>query len=323
MSLGTELLDEISQNGVAVASVDPSTEEHIVVNDNRFISVPSSLKRIAVQFDHDVETVTFDCPRYWDGLDMSAMAVYINYMLPNKAKGYCIAKNVIIDESDSNVIHFDWTIGNGVTYVSGPLSFLICIKKTNSQGEVINHWNSELNTEMYISDGLECDDPYIPDFYKDVVTDLLVRMNTVEVGFQNNNREFSELKADVNSYGTRINQANTNAQNALNTANGVSTEFSKLKADVNSYSTRINQANENAQNALDIANSVNAAIDKKSNISDIVNNLTSTSTDKPLSANQGKVINESITNIKKSYKMEYYIGTDGFLHVKYKEGGIL
>ena len=288
MSLGTELLDEISQNGVAVASVDPSTEEHIVINDNRFISVPNSLKRIAVQFDHDVETVTFDCPRYWDGLDMSAMAVYINYMLPNKAKGYCIAKNVIIDESDSNVIHFDWTIGNGVTYVSGPLSFLICIKKTNSQGEVINHWNSELNTEMYISDGLECDDPYIPDFYKDVVTDLLVRMNTVEVGFQNNNKEFSELKADVNSYGTRINQANTNAQDAL-----------------------------------DIANGVNAAIDKKSNISDIVNNLTSTSTDKPLSANQGKVINESITNIKKSYKMEYYIGTDGFLHVKYKEGGIL
>ena len=288
MSLGTELLDEISQNGVAVASVDPSTEEHIVINDNRFISVPNSLKRIAVQFDHDVETVTFDCPRYWDGLDMSSMAVYINYMLPNKAKGYCIAKNVIIDESDSNVIHFDWTIGNGVTYVSGPLSFLICIKKTNSQGEVINHWNSELNTEMYISDGLECDDPYIPDFYKDVVTDLLVRMNTVEVGFQNNNREFSELKADVDSYSTRINQANTNAQNALNTANGVS-----------------------------------AAIDKKSNISDIVNNLTSTSTDKPLSANQGKVINESITNIKKSYKMEYYIGTDGFLHVKYKEGGIL
>ena len=288
MSLGTELLDEISQNGVAVASVDPSTEEHIVINDNRFISVPSSLKRIAVQFDHDVETVTFDCPRYWDGLDMSAMAVYINYMLPNKAKGYCIAKNVIIDESDSNIIHFDWTIGNGVTYVSGPLSFLICIKKTNSQGEVINHWNSELNTEMYISDGLECDDPYIPDFYKDVVTDLLVRMNTVEVGFQNNNREFSELKADVDSYSTRINQANTNAQDAL-----------------------------------DIANGVNAAIDKKSNISDIVNNLTSTSTDKPLSANQGKVINESITNIKKSYKMEYYIGTDGFLHVKYKEGGIL
>ena len=288
MSLGTELLDEISQNGIAVASVDPSTEEHIVINDNRFISVPNSLKRIAVQFDHDVETVTFDCPRYWDGLDMSSMAVYINYMLPNKAKGYCIAKNVIIDESDNNVIHFDWTIGNGVTYVSGPLSFLICIKKTNSQGEVINHWNSELNTEMYISDGLECDDPYIPDFYKDVVTDLLVRMNTVEVGFQNNNREFSELKADVNSYGTRINQANTNAQNALNTANGVS-----------------------------------AAIDKKSNISDIVNNLTSTSTDKPLSANQGKVINESITNIKKSFKMEYYIGTDGFLHVKYKEGGIL
>ena len=95
MSLGTELLDEISQNGVAVASVDPSTEEHIVINDNRFISVPNSLKRIAVQFDHDIETVTFDCPRYWDDNDMSKMAVYINYMRPDGFTGAYIAKNVI------------------------------------------------------------------------------------------------------------------------------------------------------------------------------------------------------------------------------------
>lgn len=322
MSLGTELLDEISQNGVAVASVDPSTEEHIVINDNRFISVPSSLKRIAVQFDHDIETVTFDCPRYWDDNDMSKMVIYINYMRPDGFTGAYIARNVKIDENDENIMHFDWTISREITLAQGQLSFLVCIKKTDNQGIEINHWNSELCRDMYISEGMECIEPIINQ-YPDIITDLLIRMNTVEVGFQNNNREFSELKADVNSYGTRINQANTNAQNALNTANGVSTEFSKLKADVDSYSTRINQANTNAQDALDIANGVSAAIDKKSNISDIVNNLTSTSTDKPLSANQGKVINESITNIKKSYKMEYYIGTDGFLHVKYKEGGIL
>ena len=57
----------------------PNLEEHIKIGLDRHITVPESLKRIAVQYDHNVETVTFDCPRYWDGHDMSKMTVYINY----------------------------------------------------------------------------------------------------------------------------------------------------------------------------------------------------------------------------------------------------
>ena len=88
MGQADELLNSLSaNNGIYARTVDPSTEEHIVVGDDRVITVPDSLKRIAVQYDHNVETVTFDCPRYWDGLDMSQMAIYINYHLPNKELG--------------------------------------------------------------------------------------------------------------------------------------------------------------------------------------------------------------------------------------------
>ena len=96
MTLAEELLTSLSDDEVALYTAEPEVEGHFVVDADRFITVPESLKKLAVQYDHNVETVTFDCPRYWDGLDMSSMAVYINYMLPNKAKGYCIAKNVII-----------------------------------------------------------------------------------------------------------------------------------------------------------------------------------------------------------------------------------
>lgn len=41
-------------------------EAHIVINSDRSVSVPDELKNIAVQYDHNIETVTFDCPRYWD-----------------------------------------------------------------------------------------------------------------------------------------------------------------------------------------------------------------------------------------------------------------
>ena len=47
------------------------SEPHIVIDSHRAITVPEQLKRIAVQFDHNFETVTFDCPRYWDGHDLS------------------------------------------------------------------------------------------------------------------------------------------------------------------------------------------------------------------------------------------------------------
>ena len=70
-----------TNNGISllIAGENTDTEPHFVINDNRVISVPSELRTIAVQYDHNIETVTFDCPRYWDGHDMSKMVVYINY----------------------------------------------------------------------------------------------------------------------------------------------------------------------------------------------------------------------------------------------------
>ena len=38
-------------------------EPHIIIDKKRKVSVPDELKRIAVQHDHNIETVTFDCPR--------------------------------------------------------------------------------------------------------------------------------------------------------------------------------------------------------------------------------------------------------------------
>ena len=48
-------------------------EPHIVIGYDRVVTVPDQLKRLAVQYDHDIETVTFDCPRYWGKHDMSQM----------------------------------------------------------------------------------------------------------------------------------------------------------------------------------------------------------------------------------------------------------
>lgn len=176
MSQAEELLESLD---VSVATAEPETEGHIVVNNDRYISVPDELRRIAVQYDHNVETVTFDCPRYWDGLDMSEMKIYINYKLPNNSVGSYRAMNVTVDEQDDAVMHFEWTLSRNVTQFEGVISFLICIKKTNSDGNEENHWNSELNSELRVSKGLECEEVIVEE-YPDIITQILTRLDSME-----------------------------------------------------------------------------------------------------------------------------------------------
>ena len=90
---------------------------------------------------------------------MSQSRICINYKRPDGILGSYVASNVIVDEANDTTMHFDWTISQDVTVKDGSLMFLVCIKKFDTDtGEEINNWHSELNTEMYISKGLECDE---------------------------------------------------------------------------------------------------------------------------------------------------------------------
>ena len=168
MSQAEELLNSLTENDISLQSANPETEPHIVVGDDRFISVPKELQRIAVQYDHDVETVTFDCPRYWDDLDMSDLSIYINYMRKDRVVGIYKATDISVDTTNERIMHFNWKISRNVTEVVGQIKFLVCIKKGDANGNEVNHWNSELNTEMYISEGLEAGEGYF-DSYPDVI----------------------------------------------------------------------------------------------------------------------------------------------------------
>ena len=177
MSQAEELLNSLYDDGISVYSM--GDEPHIVVNSDRTITVPEELRHIAVQFDHNVETVTFDCPRYWDDHDFSNMHVYINYMCSDGYKDQYPVKNLRIDEDDSNIIHFEWTISKNVTFLKGKVSFLVCIKSINENGEEEPHWNSRLNQDLIIDEGMECTEQII-DSNPDVIENLLARMEELE-----------------------------------------------------------------------------------------------------------------------------------------------
>ena len=179
MADADDILDNLSdEEEETLYTKNTDIEEHIVVGLDRFISVPDMLQRIAVQYDNKVETVTFDCPRYWDEHDLSSMYIYVNYMRSDTIKGRNLCKNIRIDEENPDLIHFEWKICNDITEVPGKLAFLLCAMTTNEDGIEDLHWNSEINTEMYVSEGLESEDSELAQ-YSDLINDLLTRMDNL------------------------------------------------------------------------------------------------------------------------------------------------
>ena len=175
MSQASDLLNGLSGDNI-IAPVSVAEKEHIVVGEDRFIRVPDSFIRLGVQHDKDIETVTFDCPRHWGKHDLSSMQIYINYVLPNGEDGRCPVSNL---SAIGTKMYFDWTISDYVTQYNGKISFLICAVTVDAEGNEALHWNSELNQECYISEGLECRESTIHK-YPDIVTHLLTRMKEVE-----------------------------------------------------------------------------------------------------------------------------------------------
>lgn len=156
--------------------------EHVIINQDRTVIVPESEKKIGIQYDHNVNTISFDCPRYPDEdptIDMSTMSIYINYMLADKTLGSSLAINVAIDEMDPNIIHFDWKITHAITSIKGLLSTLICIKQVDDDGNEIYHWNTNLIQKFFVGEGMECLEPIV-DMNPDVITQLLQKINTNE-----------------------------------------------------------------------------------------------------------------------------------------------
>ena len=223
MSKAELLLNKLDASRIATRLANASEEPHLIIGDDRIINVPDELKRLAVQYDHDIETVTFDCPRYWDEHDMSKMGVYINYLCADKTAGIYQANNVKVDETDSTVMHFDWTISRNVSFVAGPIAFLVCVRNADTEGFEKNHWNSEICTSCYISKGLEYDGEVIDNIMSpDLIEQWRKKINEItdDIATRRDNGEFNGAtftpQVDARGYISWSNDKNLDNPPAVN-----------------------------------------------------------------------------------------------------------
>jgi len=179
MDKAEELLNTLDVNDENLYPVSPYEEAHIVIGKDRVITVPPDLRRLGVQYDKNVESVTFDCPRYWDGIDLLDMAMYINYVRSDGKTGSYHVADTAVDPDDENMINFTWTISEHVAYVNGKITFLVCAKHSDSSGASTNRWNSEINRDCYISEGMDTNQ-VIDDVNTDLITQVLLKIDELD-----------------------------------------------------------------------------------------------------------------------------------------------
>ncbi len=272
MSKAEELLDSLSIEDIQPFTSQPDIEGHIVIDKDRIIHVPTELKRIAVQYDANIETVTFDCPRYWDEHDLSEMNIYINYKLPGNLInniGQSLAKNVRINEDDENIINFDWTIGPILTNNKGDLPFSVCAKsKTNQDSDEAIRWYTEINTELTISEGMDgsgdIEDNY-EDLFPDVINDIISKLDGINATYDekleafNTNATSKTESFDTNAE-TRTTEFNNNAsQKTLDYNNNCTSKtdsfnqnsVQKVTEFNDNYTSKLNSFNSNADSRIE------------------------------------------------------------------------
>lgn len=182
MSLAEDLLNSLPDDQVSTLSLDPVTEPHIVVNPDKTVTVPEELKRIIVQYEHNVETFIFDCPRYWDGHDLSDMRMIIVFKRADGHSEPHLVENLRIDNVDTHMIHFDWTISRNVTVVSGNISFVICAKIADTEGVFEREWHTIPNRDLLVNESMDCSGEAIVKQNPDILYAILERLDIVEQG---------------------------------------------------------------------------------------------------------------------------------------------
>lgn len=173
----------------------------IVIDARRKVTVPEEIKQIGVQGDHNIETITFECPRYWDKADLgenahdlSKMSIYINFMRPDGETGRTQC-TLIEDKLTEETMCFTWTVTRHTTVINGNISFLVNAElieqRLDENGEPVYDaenqpvydlkysWNSEVNRDLCISEGLDAL-TQIEEYNADVIEALLLRMNQLE-----------------------------------------------------------------------------------------------------------------------------------------------
>lgn len=147
--------------------------------DTRTMIIPDTERIFGVMSDEKGERKYFRCKRFvGNGIDLSKLSlriVFQNASGLDTGKDKYIVTDLATDGED--YITFSWELSRKVTEYKGIISFIVCAIKTNSDGTIINEWNTTLANGIVL-EGLEANgtqeqEEVAKDYYNQLEAELL------------------------------------------------------------------------------------------------------------------------------------------------------
>lgn len=162
-----------TEEALAAAQTNDTGSDEVITIDNnlRTIIIPASITLLGVVSDENVQTLHFQMPKTYKGLDLSEFAIRINYMNANN-----VGDTYAVDDSEisgENIV-FTWTVGRVACMYKGNTKFIVCLKKKDVSGNVLKEFNTSL-ASLPVLEGLETTEAVVaenPDIIEQILTKI-------------------------------------------------------------------------------------------------------------------------------------------------------
>lgn len=311
----------------------------LIADDDQMLRIdPESRKiegreTVVVQYDNNSERITFSIPRFVEGHDMSESNVSVHFDADGEAGSY----DVDDVEPDADKVTFSWLIRRSVTEFAGRVRFLVKFRCYDG-GNISYEWNTALCSLLKVVEGADNGGEIVEE-YPDKLQEIVFRIEKLEqkeAASVDPTLSVEGLAADAKAVGEALRESKsyTDQQIAAIPTPDVSGQIGAHNADAEAHphiqaivkdlSERLNAVANSDDETLDqIAELVAYIKDNRTlieqvttgkvSVSDIVDNLATSASDKPLSAAQGVALKALIDAIVVPTNVSAFVNDAGYL----------
>lgn len=321
--LEAQILAEMESNPEAYA--DTGTEYCTVDDDTRVVTIPEKYKKLGTESDEKAKRVWFRFPKLVgnNGIDLSAISVRVNFRNANGDGDIYMVEDLAVD---GDYVIFSWELTRKVTAYKGHVSFIVCAVKSATDGTTKNEWNTTLNKECKVLEGLEVNEQIAqenPDIIEYILANLGGSVSAEDIATAVEEymtaHPFTETDPTVPDWAKQPEKptytasevgadASGTAEIKVSAHNTSDMAHNDIRLLVQGLTTRLNALADSDDTTLDQMSEVVAYIKSnkslidaittsKVSVSDIIDNLTTNVSNKPLSAAQGVKLKELIDAI--------------------------
>lgn len=311
----------------------------LIADDDQMLRIdPESRKiegreTVVVQYDNNSERITFSIPRFVEGHDMSESTVSVHFDADGEAGSY----DVDDVEPDADKVTFSWLIRRSVTEFAGRVRFLVKFRCYDG-GNIAYEWNTALCSLLKVVEGADNGGEIVEE-YPDKLQEIVFRIEKLEqkeAASVDPTLSVEGLAADAKAVGEALRESKsyTDQQIAAIPTPDVSGQIGAHNADAEAHphiqaivkdlSERLNAVANSDDETLDQIAELVAYIKSnrtlieqvttgKVSVSDIVDNLATSASDKPLSAAQGVALKALIDAIVVPTNVSAFVNDAGYL----------